>query len=178
MDSNTVQGVPSSITTLVIDPGIRECGLSIWKDGMLTLAALIRSTERVSRGPEAWLAMARAVVDQYPHQINTLVVELQQHDKRIFNADDMFQVCGVVGAIIGSYDQHCQKVIGYYPRDWSKVPKLVRHRRLREPGVLTDEEWTRVEPCVTRLEHNRDDAICLGLFHLRQVKLRKPGKMK
>lgn len=160
---------------VAIDPGIRVCGLSIWDDGQLRLAALVRSPERVSRGPLAWRAMMRAVRDQYPDSFDTLVVELQQQDQRAFYADDMFQVCGVTGALVGAFDRQCKEVYGYYPGEWSKIPKAIRHSRLYKPGILTPFEWTRVEDCVKSLRHNRDDAICLGLFHLRQMRWRRPG---
>lgn len=158
---------------LAVDPGIRVAGLSVWDDGQLQLATLIYNPERVQRGPLAWLAMAQALKAQYPNPIDALVVELQQQDSRGFYADDMFQVCGVTGATVGLFG--ARRVVGYYPREWSKVPKAIRHSRLYKPGVLTPFEWTRVEECAKSLKHNRDDAICIGLFHLRQTQQRRAG---
>lgn len=160
---------------MAVDPGIRYCGVSIWNDGILKMAALVKSPEKVLRGPKAWLEMARAVKALYPLGLDTLVVELQQQDTREFHADDMFQVCGVTGALIGAYDESCRHVVGFYP-GWSKVPKTIRHSRLYKPGILSAEEWTKVEKCVKYLEHNRDDGICLGLYYLRQIGARYATK--
>ncbi len=155
---------------MAVDPGLRHSGVSIWDGGQLVLAALVSNPVDTSvRGPKAWLEMARAVEAQYPLGLDTLVVELQQMDSRASNVDDLFQCCGVVGALVGCYDTAAKNFVGYYPRQWSLVPKLIRHARLYEPGVLSAEEWLTAEPCSDKLLHNRDDAICLGLYHLRKT---------
>lgn len=152
-----------------VDPGLRHTGVSFWADGVLTGAMLVKNTEAKLRGPPAWLAMAREVQAQYPLGLDTLVVELQQRDRRNFNPDDLYQVAGVTGALVGMYDGRCTDVVGYYPREWSRVEKGIRHTRLKQPGVLTNAEWTTVEKCAKNLEHNLLDAVCLGLFHLKRV---------
>ena len=153
---------------LVADPGVRACGVSIWVDGTLTLACLVSNPVTKGGGPEAWIAMARAVQSIYPLGLDTLVVELQQKDHRAFFADDLFDVAGVTGALVGAYDTGAKRFVGYKPRTWSRVPKALRHTRLQEPGVLSKEEWSQVET----KNHNVLDAICLGLYHLKETRQR------
>lgn len=161
-------------TVLACDPGLRNCAISVWADGVLTLACLVSNPLDVERGPKAWLEMARSVQAQYPLGLDTLVVELQQKDRRAFNADDMFEVCGVAGAIVGCYDGRSKEVVGYKPGTWSKIPKDIRHARLKAPGVLSNEEWKTVAECPPGLLHNVLDAICLGLYHLKETRQRLP----
>ncbi len=155
-----------------IDPGLRECGVSIWDDGVLMLACLVSSGLDTERGPKAWIAMARAVQAIYPLGVNHFVVEEQQKDLRAFNAEAMFEVAGVAGALAGVYENKAKKHFGYKPRKWSRIPKHIRHARLLEKDVLSKEEWSKVEPCAKHLVHNVYDAICLGLYHLKETRQR------
>jgi hypothetical protein len=116
--------------------------------------------------------MARAVQAIYPLGLDHFVVELQQKDHRAFFAEDMFEIAGVAGALTGIYDGRAKKFFGYKPRTWSRVKKEIRHARLLEPGVLSEEEWRKVEPCAKHLIHNVWDAICLGLYHLKETRQR------
>lgn len=150
-----------------LDPGLRTCGYSIWDEGQLQWAGLVVSPERQERGPKAWLAMARAVLDTYPLGLDHLVVELQQIYPGGYGPppDDLMQLTGVVGCVVGLYEGRCGLVEGYYPRQWSGgTPKDIRQARLLEPGVLSAEEWERVEPCAKSLYHNVLDSIDLGLW--------------
>lgn len=145
------------------DPGIRASGLSIWDDGVLQWAGLVVSPETTARGPLAWAAMARAITEAYPLALDVLVVELQQVYPGGLGPppDDLMQLTGMVGCLVGLYEGRCGRVEGYYPRQWSQVKKEVRHERLYLPGVLSLEEWTR---CEGGPQKDRDDAICLGLW--------------
>lgn len=146
---------------LVVDPGLRGCGVSIWVDGMLVWAGYVLSPCKPPvRGPAAWRAMARAVRDTYPLAADWLVVELQQDDSRVAVADDLRQLSGVVGALTGLYDE--ADVVGYLPGEWSLVPKEIRHARL--PKQLTAEELAALEDD----NHNTLDAVALGLFEMKQ----------
>ena len=159
-------------STLVVDPGLRCCGVSIWDGGVLKLACLVSNPLDKERGPKAWIEMARAVQAIYPLGLDSLVVEQQQKDHRAFFADDMFEIAGVAGALVGVYDGAAKKFFGYKPRTWSRVPAEIRYARLHAPNVLSIEEWARVEACPKGLEHNVYDAIALGLYHLKETRQR------
>lgn len=159
-------------TILAADPGLRACGVSIWVDGILTLAVLVSNPLDTGSGPKVWLEMARAVQAIYPLGLDTLVVELQQKDNRAFNPESMFELAGVTGALVGAYDGRAKQFVGYKPRTWSRLPKDIRHARLKEQNVLSKEEWERVEQCPKTLEHNLLDSICLGLYHLKETRQR------
>jgi hypothetical protein len=157
---------------IAIDPGLRCSGVSIWDDGVLMLACLVSSGLDTERGPKAWVAMARAVQAIYPLGVNHLVIETQQRDSRAFNPEAMLELAGAAGAIVGAYENRAKKHFGYKPRKWSRVPAEIRYARLREPNVLSKDEWTKVEPCSKHLEHNVLDALCLGLYHLKETRQR------
>lgn len=155
------------------DPGLREAGLAVFEGNKLTRATLVRSPEKEKRGPEAWLAMAKAVADElHLDFLNTqsrrltLVVEHQQVYQQKFwkgDPDDLLQLAGVNGAVCKSI--WADRYIHTLPRQWKgTVKKEVWTKRIE--SKLTPEEIQNLVPCPASLRHNLLDGVGLGLWYL------------
>ncbi len=148
---------------LSIDPGLRHCGVGLFRDKTLTRAALVRSPEKKVRGPAAWLAMANAVkawVGDIP--LDKLAVEVMP----VYRYDglqkrrDLLQLQGVVGATCGLV--WAREYVGLEPREWKGTVKadvmLVRIEKR-----LTPAEVRVIEQCPPSLRHNTIDGVGVGL---------------
>lgn len=150
---------------LAVDPGLRACGVSLWdydyRNGGLVRASLVRSPEKVLRGPGAWEAMARAVREEYPFDLDALVVEVPQYDARTVGngaTADVFEIFGVAINLVGIF-----RSVSVLPtvRQWkSNLPKEVTQARLF--SVLSDDECANIETD----DHNCLDGAALGLWHV------------
>lgn len=154
---------------VAVDPGLRELGLALFHGQTLVACHLVRSPERTVRGPVAWRAMAKAVVEALggPRPEGVVVTEYPQayraqHQKG--DQADLIELAGAVGAV--SYALGAERLVGYLPREWKgQVPKEVHNRRIR--SKLTDAELAVLTAIrAGALEHNVVDAIGIGLVHL------------
>ena len=152
--------------TLSIDPGLRGCGVSLFNKKQLIKAVYVKSTEQVKRGPEAWLAMAQAILDSLPGvKVTHLVVEVPQvYNQAYWKGDpaDLIELAGVDGAItvaVGATNNY-----GFLPREWKgQVPKDIHNKRVE--AKLSVEELATIESTAT-VRHNVVDAVGLGLWFL------------
>lgn len=156
---------------VAIDPGLRGTGVAVFEDGLLVEAAYPRNPELILRGPAAWLAMARAVLDSLTHPLPCdLVIEVPQvyvAGRGKGDPDDLLELAGVDGAItalLGPTTTRSPK-----PREWKgQVPKEIHHaralRKLSPPETVVLEQ-TKVPPS---LRHNVLDAVALGLWALKR----------
>jgi hypothetical protein len=152
-----------------VDPGLRHTALALFDDGDLAWAGLVYNPERSERGPKAWLAMAKALLETYPLGLDRLVLETQQvYGGASAGASDLLELSGVIGCVTGLYGNVGADVVGVLPREWTGgVPKDVRHARLLQ--ALSVEELSRVEPCAEHLRHNVLDSIALGKWYCYQL---------
>lgn len=147
------------------DPGLRDAGLAIWKDGKLQRATLVRSPEKKERGPFAWMQMAKAVAEQAPSPDRCVIEIPQVYQQRFWKGDpaDLIELAGVNGAVVARLDAHEHH--GYRPREWKgQTPKDVHGKRIMK--ALSAEEASRIDPCPASLLHNVIDSIGIGLFDL------------
>jgi hypothetical protein len=162
-------------TVLAIDPGLRGCGLAVYVSGRLVEARYVKSSEKSARGAEAWCAMAQAVGDVAPPQVDTLVVECPQVYRGPLqkgDPSDLIELAGVDGAIVGKFILRAQDFVSYLPRDWKgQVPKDIHHARVE--AALSKEEKACMSLPAASLAHNVWDAVALGLFHVKKVKERR-----
>lgn len=155
---------------IAVDPGLRACGVAVYRDSTLTRAMFVVSPERTLRGGPAWVAMAWAVAQQVNSESwTTAVVEFpQQYEGEESKVDrrDLSELTAVAGAVTLVLSARASVVWTPVPREWKgQVPKDVHGRRIL--SRLTPAEAYRVEwPSAERFRHNVTDAIGLGLRRL------------
>lgn len=151
-----------------IDPGLRGCGVAIWRPtGELERAEYVLGA-KAARDSVAWIAMATGIyhaVERYdPH---ALAIELPRtYGGRAAKGDanDLIQLAAVVGAITVRLRL---PTTTYLPDHWKgQTSKDVTKNRVEER--LSPAEHARIVwPCAS-LRHNVIDGIALGMFHLRR----------
>jgi len=158
------------VNLLALDPGIRGCGVALFRDRTLGWCAYVRSG---SKAPDLLgvLDMAQAVVGWVePQEVHQLAVEWPQvyaGSKQKGDPNDLIALAGVVAAVCTRFPGAV--VTRYKPRDWKgQVPKEVIQARILgdvRPGRLSIEEVSafRDAACPPSLQHNVLDAIGIGL---------------
>jgi hypothetical protein len=151
---------------VAIDPGLRVLGVAVFVDGSLTDVSLVRGLKS-GRGPGAWRALAKAV-EPILRTADLLVIErpqIYQGRKQIGDPDDLMELMGVVGAIVGL--SSTIDVVTYRPKEWkSNVPKDVHQARLY--AALSPEDQRLVDAIKPEsLKHNALDAVGIGCYYLR-----------
>lgn len=150
-----------------VDPGLRACGVAVFRESVLSRALFVVSPERSARGGAAWVAMAWAVAQAVAAESWTsAVVEFpQQYDGESHEVDrrDLSELTAVAGAVALVLSAKASVLWTPVPREWKgQVPKDVHGRRIL--SRLTPAETYRVEwPKAERFRHNVTDAIGLGL---------------
>jgi len=87
-----------------VDPGLRTCGVALWRDGILTHAELVRGSPK-AQGFDAWYPMAMAVA--LPH-VDELAIELPQvYSRGLSKGDpnDLIQLAVIVGVVAEGHPQ-------------------------------------------------------------------------
>lgn len=163
-----------------IDPGLRGCGVAVFRDTELVWASYIRSPNAKDRGPKAWLDMAIQVEAELRSLFEDLFIEGGTLDAALVvevpqvyrgaqqkgDPDDLLQLVGVEGWVAGLL--RAVRVVGYRPREWKgQVPKDVHVRRIE--AILLPEEKARMQKCPASLRHNMLDGVGIGLFHVRRL---------
>lgn len=155
---------------LSYDPGLRQSGLGVFKDGVLVYATLVRSPVKKERDGAAWCAMGAAVKESLMWaggivSVDVLVSEIPQvyWGKRGGNADDLIQLAGVVGAVAHAIPHSEFKA--YRPREWKgNVKAEVMLERIE--ARLSEDEAQSIVKCPASLRHNVLDAVGIGLKYL------------
>ncbi len=156
-------------TLLSIDPGLRQCGVALFKDGVLTHALLVKNPVRSERGLTAWRGMARAVeraVYARVRRVDDIAVEFMQvyPGRKGGKPADLMEVTAVASAI-GAAVPALGAGYAYVPKKWKgTVPKPI-HNRFIESRLKGGEHLT-IEPCAPSLRNNIIDAIGIGLYTL------------
>ena len=159
-----------------MDPGLRFCWLSFFYEGQLKSTKKVSNPIGKARGPEAWISMGQACLDeigglQHAH----MVVEIPQvyaQGKQKGDQDDITQLSGIVGAVVMALNP--ATVSHYYPREWKgQLPKETCGDRV----LLTLSEGERFNVGqYGALQHNILDAIGIGLKHLGRFNVGAVGK--
>ena len=162
---------------LAIDPGLRHCGMALFREKLLIDAALVRITADAYGTSEAARLMALQVGrwKQRAAYSLELVIELpkvyptgrQQGDQ-----NDLIKLAALAGAIVGSCDWQSSRFIE--PRTW-KGTINADEMTGRIQGRLSDFERTRVdlESSPKSLHHNIWDAVGIGLWACGRLDPRK-----
>lgn len=161
--------------TLAVDPGIRGCGVALFRFSqsanatLLERAAYVRNPLKEGNGPAESAAMAQAVVDWFDTQPrerpfpDVLALEyprVYQGNKQKGDPNDLLPLAGVVCAVSGLLLR--SEVRRYFPHEWKgTVDADVMLARI--VGRLRPDEVGKIEPCPASLRHNVVDAIGIGL---------------
>jgi hypothetical protein len=174
------------VVTIGIDCGIRLCGLSVFVEGELGFARVVRNPIKTGQGPEAVAGMAGAVVEALlvrgflPHTIGHLAIEtmqVYQGSRQKGDPNDLI-VLSLVGGFLHARLGGHGRVTYYKPREWKgQVPANECCRRV--VGRLEAVERPRVENLdrflvalaaaeargceVAGTDHNTIDAVGVGL---------------
>lgn len=165
-----------------VDPGVRHCGVALFKEGELSDIGLVRSKLESDhhRGPELWYLTGEDVALWLFGRADSLrevhlVLEVMQvygGPQRI-DPNDLLELNGIQGAVAGHVLP--DRITGYLPRQWKgTVPKNVFTRRILSK-LSAKERWkvgiTEADTKIgykhseipQSLFHNTVDAIGLGL---------------
>lgn len=173
---------PREQTFLALDPGLRTCGLALFRKGKLAAAGLARNpygTRSGVRDVEPWIAMAMST-RKWLNEIDIRFIESVIYEmpevyggggSRNSDPNDLMQLAGVLGAVGHALNE--AKWYGFFPKDWKgQVSKEVHHRRIYHK-YLTGQEQIRLDltlaancPEAPSLHHNAYDAVGLGLYVL------------
>lgn len=156
---------------LAVDPGLRVCGVSLFVDGALAEAKLLRGDAKSKDYPRVWKYMA-ASIENYIFgcpKIDELVIEMpmvypQRHLQK-GDPNDLMELAAAVGGIVMTL---CVPTTRYYPRDWKRqLPNEIVEKRVAER--LSSDEKAKIEWCNAKsLRHNISDSIGIGLHHHRR----------
>jgi hypothetical protein len=168
---------------VAIDPGIRGCGIAVFRDDATLLRAdHIKSRQTSGNDAAACVAMAlsvrfwlssNAVLADGGH---TLVLEWpriipasrQRAEKRHVDPNDLLALVGVDCAIAMSY-RDLMTLMTVYPDEWKgQTPKKVMNARVWE-RLSPDEKASVNSPS----NHNTLDAVGLGLHQLGRMAPRR-----
>ncbi len=151
---------------VAIDPGMRGCGVALFRDGLLEQGTYVAGHDNAQRSA-AWLAMVGAVRDFIgARRVSHLVVELPQvyiQAKSKGDPNDLIQLAAIVGGLCVVFEGAPQKI--YLPAEWKgQVPKEIVHARAMQR--LSDDEQGRISCRKKALMHNAKDAVAIGLKFL------------
>lgn len=169
---NKAHGTQSGL--MACDPGLRGSGIALFsEDGILRHAWYAKNPIRKGNGPESWFALANAVytdVKQMAFRVDVFVLEVPQI-YRVSRGDpnDLIDLAGV-GAAIGA-SLPIQQAVCYKPREWKgTAPKEIHQPRI--VAKLSEAEKYFLAATPKSLVHNVVDAVGIGLFYLKEIKVR------
>lgn len=151
---------------VAVDPGLRGCGVAVFRNAVLERALYVPSSVRADRGAVAWVAMSRAVacaLAGVTWQVGA-VERPKQYDGPVSKArrDDISELSAVAGAVALVLGSMGAEVHSPYPVQWKgQLPKDVGIRRIQ--AKLTPSEVERIERAGA-LTHNVLDAVGIGLW--------------
>lgn len=123
-------------TLLAVDPGLRACGVALFKDGVLARAGAIRGP-RAGRGPDVWSHYADLVAGwvaphTYPRTSDCLVLveTMKVYVKGRSDPADLIELGGVAGSVVGALARAGWRADGVKAAEWNgQVPSEVRRER-------------------------------------------------
>lgn len=169
------------IWLLAIDPSVTATGISVFEDGVLAHARLVKNEPTKSivknestKSIDDWRSMAWSVfyAVRFPPRGDAIIEVPQVYQRGKGDQNDLVTLAGVAGAIATVIPPviHLHSVV---PAEWKgQVPKPKRasdpyiiEERLR--ARLSPKEVARVQlPSARSLQHNVWDAIGIGMHHL------------
>lgn len=169
---------------LAVDPGIRGCGVALFRAGLLAEAAYVKNSYKSGNRATEAASMAKDVVDWLGDtidELDELAVEWPQiyvsqlragKGKKKADPNDLLALCGIDAALAALFKVSTKS---YQPHEWKGgVDKDPHHLRIEgrlQPSELRVASEARED--AGSLEHNVMDAIGIGLFHLGRLERRR-----
>lgn len=155
---------------LAVDPGVRGCGVALFRGEVLEQAVYVVGHGEGQRA-ESWISMVDAVREFIGERVVThLVLELPQvyvQSKSKGDPNDLINLAAVVGGLSVAFRTAKQRV--FLPFEWKgQVPKAIMHERAL--SRLLPEEAKRISCRKKSLLHNVLDALALGLEFLGRMR--------
>lgn len=162
-----------------IDPGLRCCGVALFRDGRLVACDAVSCD--IGAGPTQRIAMARAVVDwvaahaeeHVEHVVIELMVVRKTRGKSAARGDvhgDLIQLSHVTGAIWYALEEaYSCSVSEIDPGVWTKgFKKDLNHPRIAKRLSTEETEVVSEAGSYTVKEHYKEiwDAVGIGLDHV------------
>lgn len=171
------------VILIAIDPGLRGCGLAIFRNGILHQARYVKNSEAHDRGPVAHMTMAECVAHEATKCIESaaqktcLVVEFPQvysGPGKNIDQNDLLDVAGVASACMSTVanwmpvdDTNCRWTL---PHGWKgNIKKEIMTNRIL--ASLTDAERGVIVSAGSK-DHNTVDAVGIGLWQLGRLNRR------
>jgi hypothetical protein len=120
---------PAPDFVLAVDPGLRACGVALFRDGELVRAAAVRGP-RTGRGPAVWRALGLGVAAWVGDLVvGRLVVEtMKVYTGGQSDPDDLLELAGICGAVATALPRW--PVEGVRAAEWNgQVPAEIRRWR-------------------------------------------------
>lgn len=166
-----------NVTLIAIDPGLRGCGLAVFKAGKLYRAEYVRNHDKSNRGPVAHMVMAEAIAHAaqdcvgYATTPNHVTVEFPQiysGPQKGIDMNDLLDIAGVASACMATVaawlaiqDSDCRWSL---PAGWKgNIKKEIMTNRIL--ASLTDAERGLIVSAGAK-DHNTVDAVGVGLWQL------------
>lgn len=167
-------------TLVALDPGLRVSGVSVFMDGKLVRAFLVRNPYKKEREADAWKGMAEAVQERLENDdldlvyANGLVNYFISERPQVYRTaqskadpDDLIQLAGVVGAVAVAVN--ARETTSFRPREWKGTMNPEAMLRLIEKKLDEDERGC-IEECAASLRHNIIDSVGCGLYVLGRLR--------
>jgi len=152
---------------VALDPGIRGCGIALFRDGMVTRAAYVANpiekgcdvaaVTEMAAAAARWVCNGPLVV---PVPVNAVIEVPRVYPlaRQKGDQNDLIAIAGVAFA----FASHCLGVAQYYPRDW-KGTLDADDMTERIKSRLSVAELNCITKARASLMHNVYDAIGIGL---------------
>jgi len=154
-----------------VDPGLRGCGVAIFKGGNLSGALYVPNSITDGRGYNAHAAMGAEV---HSYLFASITGKIIIEHPRIYpgsaqqkgDLNDLIDVACVGAAISAMFPVGTVETV--FPADWrGQVPKEVMTERISR--AISNDERRGIEKCYASLMHNVLDAIGIGLWKLGRI---------
>lgn len=151
---------------VTVDPGLRACGVAVFRDGRLTSAFAVRGPADV-RGPRLWRSLGGDVCHRlsktglFPQQGHLVVETMKVYTEGKADPDDLLELQGVASAIACGVPGWWS-VEGVLTRDWNgQVPSAVRRERTKK--WVADNGWLDAVDLNTTARFQQDIWSAIGI---------------
>lgn len=145
------------------------CGVSIWLDGVLQDARLIKGLAKGDNYPVVWKTLVDNILNHVVGEVDELAIEFPmiypQKKNQKGDPNDIVMLSAVVGNIVRAFDT---KTTLYKPFEWKRqIPDEIVVKRIE--SRLTPSEREKITVSAKSYIHNTFDSVGIGLHHLKKT---------
>ena len=162
------------MTRLVsVDPGLRECGVAVWDQGVLTYALLVQSAiqDRTEHIDPRIVAMSKALYDllgQVPQPFDVVIERMEPRKGLQAAWENLIALALISGVVVALGNE----VTFLRPSIWTgKRNKMTNHPRIRRKLTPTETRALDegLDNCPPDNHKELLDAVGIGLYQLRRL---------